>query len=640
MTASIAVVGVGPRGVSIIDRIGAYVSEALPATQGSESLLDLHLIDDSQLGAGRIWNTEQTRTLCMNTLADAVTLFTEPNSSVTAPVRPGPTMFEWIQLTLGEEIKNQPTKTEKTAIFKKYPQETLPDFDEEMRATKPWSNPSRALYGEYIRWCYHVALGELPDTVEVTEHLSKAVGVTSSSDNSFDIIELADGTICRADATIIASGWTIPALNPQEQEFADAPAVWVRPNSPAEQDFSKLPAGEDVLVRGLGMSFYDLMALVTIDRGGVFEDDPSTRSGMRYIPSGKEPHLLVSSGRGYPFLPKSDYGSMPPEPVNHRLMAIVEELKNEERIDFGVQVRPAIIKDAYEAYYTTLARLHPEAITASIEEILDIINRATPESIAEDMADVVPNPDNRLNIERWRQPLAGIEGSVEEVTEHIALFLTHDIEDAAAGHQSAFKAGMWSISSARTPASILGSNGRYTWESRQTEYKNFDGLGQMVGSGPPLFRCRQLLAAIDAGVVQFIGQRPKVKVEGNEFVAVSPSTKQEIRAKYLADAFLHYPDIRHVAEPIYASLAGRVRPFCEVDDEGRPIETASPEVHPVSRAIINPDGSEDPRVHVIGIPTFAQMADTTISPLPGTDALMLQETDKAAVHSVKVALGL
>lgn len=635
MPASIAIVGVGPRGVSVIDRIGALVSEQFRA----EQQLNLHLIDDSQLGAGRIWNTSQTRTLCMNTLAGAVTLFTEPNSTVTAPVRPGPTMFEWIQLTLGNEIEEQPTRREKTALFKKHPQEPLPDFEEEMRATVPHSNPSRALYGEYINWCYRVALAELPENVVVTEHRAKAVGVTASSDDAFDIIELSDGTICRADSTIIASGWTIPALNPQEQEFAAAETVWVRPNSPAEQDFSVLPAGEDVLVRGLGMSFYDLMALVTIDRGGRFVDDPTTRSGMHYEASGKEPHLLVSSGRGYPFLPKSDYGSLPPAPVNHRLMATIEKLKDEERIDFGVEVRPSIIKDAYEAYYCKLAENYPEAVTASIEEILDIIEKATPESIAEDMADVVPNPENRFNIERWRQPLAGVEGSIEEVTEHIAQYLEQDIEDAAAGHESAFKAGMWSVSSARTPASILGSMGRYTWESRQTDYKNFDALGQMVGSGPPLFRCRQLLAVIDAGIVQFIGQRPKVRVDGDEFVAMSPSTQQEIRTKYLADAFLHYPDIRHVAEPIYASLSQRVRPFCEVDEEGRKIETASPEVHPVTRAVINPDGSQDPRVHVIGIPTFAQMADTTISPLPGTDALMLQETDKAAVHAVQVAFG-
>ncbi|WP_346843787.1 FAD/NAD(P)-binding protein [uncultured Rothia sp.] len=635
MPASIAIVGVGPRGVSVIDRIGALVSEQFRA----EQQLNLHLIDDSQLGAGRIWNTSQTKTLCMNTLAGAVTLFTEPNSTVTAPVRPGPTMFEWIQLTLGNEIEEQPTRREKTALFKKHPQEPLPNFEEEMRATVPHSNPSRALYGEYINWCYRVALAELPGNVVVTEHRAKAVGVTASSDDAFDIIELSDGTICRADSTIIASGWTIPALNPQEQEFAASEAIWVRPNSPAEQDFSALPAGEDVLVRGLGMSFYDLMALVTIDRGGRFVEDPTTRAGMRYEASGQEPHLLVSSGRGYPFLPKSDYGSLPPKPVNHRLMATIEKLKDAERIDFGIEVRPAIIKDAYEAYYCKLAKLQPEAITASIEEILDIIKKATPESIAEDMADVVPNPENRFNIERWRQPLAGVEGSIEEVTEHIAQYLEQDIADATVGHDSAFKAGMWSVSSARTPASILGSMGRYTWESRQTDYKNFDALGQMVGSGPPLFRCRQLLAVIDAGIVQFIGQRPKVRVDGDEFVTMSPSTQQEIRTKYLADAFLHYPDIRHVAEPIYASLSQRVRPFCEVDEEGRKIETASPEVHPVTRAVINPDGSQDPRVHVIGIPTFAQMADTTISPLPGTDALMLQETDKAAVHAVQVAFG-
>ncbi|MEX3610950.1 FAD/NAD(P)-binding protein [Rothia sp. LK2588] len=630
MPASIAIVGVGPRGVSVIERIGA----ANPQTE-----LELHLIDNSQLGAGRIWNTSQTRTLCMNTLAGAVTLFTEPNSTVTAPVRPGPNMYEWIQLSLGRDIEEHDQAAAKRALFAKHPQHPLPHFEAEMQATEKHSNPSRALYGEYINWCYRVAVAELPETVKVTEHLANAVGVTSSSDNSFDIIELSDGTICRADATVIASGWTIPALSPQEQELAESGGVWVAPNSPAEQDVSVLPAGENVLVRGLGMSFYDLMALVTIDRGGRFVEDPSTRSGMRYEPSGKEPHLLVGSGRGYPFLPKSDYRELPPQPVNHRLMAVIEELKDEKKIDFGVQVRPAIIKDAYEAYYCKLAELKPEAVTANIGKIVEIIDHATPESIAEDLADIVPDPADRFNIERWRQPLAGVEGSVAEVTEHIAQFLEHDIRDSAAGHDSAFKAGMWSVSSARTPASILGSMGRYTWESRQTDYKNFDALGQMVGSGPPLFRCRQLLAAIDAGIIEFIGQRPQVTVDGDEFVAVSPSTKQEIRTRYLVDAFLHYPDIRHVAEPIYRSLRARLRPFCQQDEEGRLIETASPEVHPVSRVIINPDGEPDPRVHVIGIPTFAQMADTTISPLPGTDALMLQETDKAAVHALQVALG-
>ncbi|MDY5840256.1 MAG: FAD/NAD(P)-binding protein, partial [Corynebacterium camporealensis] len=93
---AIAIVGAGPRGVSLIERIAAH----LPADNAA---LDIHLIDDAQHGAGRIWETTQTRTLCMNTLAGAVTLFTEPESTMSAPVLEGPTQYEWIKLLRGED---------------------------------------------------------------------------------------------------------------------------------------------------------------------------------------------------------------------------------------------------------------------------------------------------------------------------------------------------------------------------------------------------------------------------------------------------------------------------------------------------------------------------------------------------------
>ena len=57
------------------------------------------------------------------------------------------------------------------------------------------------------------------------------------------------------------------------------------------------------------------------------------------------------------------------------------------------------------------------------------------------------------------------------------------------------------------------------------------------------------------------------------------------------------------------------------------VQTGSPETDTTTRRTIHPDGSQDSRLHIIGIPTHAQMPDTTISPMPGTDPLMLQETD-------------
>ena len=94
-TPAIAIVGMGPRGISILERLSARMDD-------SSDPITVHLIDDAQHGAGRIWETDQTKTLCMNTRAGAVTLFTEPGSTVDAPVLEGPIQYEWIQLLRGD----------------------------------------------------------------------------------------------------------------------------------------------------------------------------------------------------------------------------------------------------------------------------------------------------------------------------------------------------------------------------------------------------------------------------------------------------------------------------------------------------------------------------------------------------------
>src|SRR5699024_2202032 len=253
--ASIAIVGAGPRGFSIIERIAAYLGRS-GAAVGDSAQFTIHLIDDAQHGAGRIWDTEQTHTLCMNTLAGAVTLFTEPGSTVGAPVLEGPIQYEWIQLLRGEREDIAKPKQE---LFDAFPPDPsiAADFAEEIAATVPESNPSRALYGAYLHWALDVALAQLPESVEVINHHARAVEISPASDK--DIIVLSTGDTVEAHATVVASGWTQPAANTEEEIFLNSGLTWVKPNSPLEQDLSVVPAGADVLVRGLGMGFFDVM---------------------------------------------------------------------------------------------------------------------------------------------------------------------------------------------------------------------------------------------------------------------------------------------------------------------------------------------------------------------------------------------
>ena len=610
MAASIAIVGAGPRGISITERIAAY----LGASGGGE--LTVHIIDDAQLGAGRIWETDQTRTLCMNTLAGAVTLFTEPGATVGAPVVEGPTMYEWVQALRGEL---------KHPLIDAFGASLPSSYDEELRATRPESNPSRALYGEYLRWVWKVALAQLPDTVEVTEHRSRAVSL--AAEGAHDAITLADGSVVHADATVIASGWVLPAPTPAQQAFADSGLTYIPPGNPVEQDVSALPAGERVLVRGMGMGFFDLMALTTINRGGRFVEDASTRSGLRYEATGKEPHFVVTSGRGYPYLPKSEYHSLPPKADLSRLRAAIEA--SEAPVSFGRDLWPALARDAYAEYYRVLARVRPEALGVPLDDILTAIDAADLSSAAS-ANDILPvahalsaaldgMSTEPFDMARWVDPLAGTEDfSLEELQQRVADGMVVDIAEAVSAWDSPLKAGLWAISAGRKPSSIATENGRGEREAALSQYMAF---GQMVGSGPPLFRTRELLALFDAGLVTFLGPDPAVELVDGAYAATSHT--RSVTATALADAFLPDPDIRTSPDALSTSLreAGRVRPF-----NG----SASPETDDETRRTVHPDGELDDRLHIVGIPTGKQWADTTISPMPGTDPLMLQETDKTA----------
>ena len=652
MSSAIAVVGAGPRGISIIERIAA-ISPQKP--------LRIHIIDDSEIGAGRIWNTAATAQLCMNTLAGAVTLFTEPGSSVKAPVVEGPTMFEWLRSLRGERIENPA----KQAVLDEHPPTIPAEFLPEIRVTEPWSNPSRPLYGHYLSWVYRVIKRRLPEHIELVEHNSRAVRIHPGKGH--DEITLANGETVRADATVLAIGWQKPAATAAETSLAKTGLKWVGPDNPVEQDLSGIKPGLSVLVRGLGMGFFDVMALLTIGRGGRFvpvdnagetgeagganavnASEPGdngawvrpTPARLRYIPSGEEPRLFVGSGRGYPFLPKSDYQSLPPKAVQRRFRERVAELRDAERIDFTSEVYPALIRDAFEAYYTALAAENPAALNAELSEVIaeiDALNPLELTAFEDALARFVTSDGEAFYLSYWLDPLAGTKLSFAELQQHLQGELANDIDEAIRAIKSPVKQALWALSSARATTGILGARGRYTWESRSGELSEFMAFGQMVGSGPPLFRSQQLLALAEAGIVSFIGAKPEITATPAGYIASSQSLSDEVGAEVLVDAWMHSPDVRRPGDPLAISLGDRVRPWSETTAIGSRVETGSPEVDGETGRLINESGGADPRLHMVGIPLYAQLPDTTISPIPGSDAQLLQETDRVAASVLRQA---
>lgn len=650
---SIAIIGLGPRGVSTLERLIAHFNAVTTPPQE----FHLHLIDDSQHGGGRVWDTQQTKALCMNTFAHGMTLFSEPGSTVEAPVVEGPTIYEWVRLHLGHD---EEVSAEKRAYVEKHPlgDDLSERFsDEELEELKPASYPLRALYGFYLQWVYRSILTDVPDWVTVHSHQARATEIQDKGDH--DVIVLNNGESVEASATIAVTGWQTQGLGGQEQwikqTLEDHPDLkWIRADNPIEQDISLIEDNETVVSRGLGMGFFDILILTTQERGGEFMEDPSARGGVRYIPTGKEPTYYASSRRGYPFMPQSDDGGLPPAAEIPRLKKVVAELSSrsgKRSIDYDVEVWPAVLRDAYHAYAKTLARVEPEAIKTDLDTLVQALDDAEVDAsvvfngISAMDAVIEEHTTKRFTLLRWMHLLPANFDNSEELTAYLMQRMEEDLNEAAAGQDSPVRAALWSLGFSRKPTQVLGAEGRYTVESRHHMFDKAIALAQLACSGPPIFRTRQLMALVDAGVVKFIGGYPLLDTDrstGEWTMSSQSSGGVRYRGTTLFDAWVHKPDIRKAPiDSFTKDLVDkkRVVPFTELSEDGTELPTASVAQDPHTRRVRNETGEEDPRLHFVGIPAHAQYPDTTISPpIPGTDSWFIQEADKAATSAVKIAL--
>ncbi|SQG63683.1 putative oxidoreductase [Corynebacterium renale] len=656
-TPSIAVIGLGPRSVSVLERLVSH----LEVVQEPPEELTLYLIDDAQHGGGRIWDINQTHALVMNTFAHGMTLFSEPGSTVKEPVTQGPTIYEWIRLVIGD---TEGITQEKVDYFNSYPlrEEFRPvtqDFSrEELEAFRPESYLPRALYGFYIQWVYSSVLSRLPEWVMPVPYYARAVSIREKG--SVDLITLNTGETLEASGTLFVSGWQRQGFTRQEEWVAarlrqNPGLAWIRADNPIDQDVASLKPGENVLVRGLGMGFFDSLILTTVERGGRFVEDPQARGGLRYEASGQEPRYFASSRRGYPFMPQADDRGLPaPAPLT-RLKRVIAELKDrtaEGSIDYDAEVWPAVAKDAYDQYVTTLARVRPEALRSPLPEIIAAIDAAEVRAknrfggVEELDAVVDKHTLEPFSLRTYLDLIPDTFPSIKALNAWVGEQIAADIAESAQGQDgSPTRAALWSLGFARKPTQLLGAEGRYTPESRTNMFDHAVAAGQLACSGPPLFRSRQLLALIDAGIVTLIGASPVLTVDdatGEWVMRSEQSASESARGTTVLDAWVHKPDIRRIpADSLMAQLVatGRIRPFAQDAADGTPLLTGSPEIDPATRLVVGREGDLDPRLHIIGIAAHSQYPDTTLAPpLPGTDSMFIQEADLGAVSVLNVVL--
>ena len=635
---AIAIVGAGPRGAGLLERLSASVPELLPRV-GRGGWLDVHLIDPHPAGAGRIWRLAQSPLLAMNSMAADVTMFTDDSVRCDGPVVPGPSMWEWALDLREGNLRAGPSADDPAALG--------PELEAELRALTATTFPSRRLQSAYLAWVLRHVLAGLPVGMRVHVHECRAVGLTDDGDTQ--LVHLDGGVTLRVDAVVLASGHLDATPTADECDLAARAAAaglrYLPPEQTTDTDLSVIAPGEPVIVRGTGRAFVDLAVLLFEGRGGRYE--PGQDGELRYLPSGHEPVLHVGSPRGSLYHAKTEYALRGGRPRLPRFLGSreVAPLVARGRVDLRAEVWPLMAKEIAWGWYHELLHGHPDRVrldAATFEARYAAAGWGSSEMTAL-LAEAVPDPTDRIDLAALDRPLDGLRAASLDalqplVRTQVAEDLRQHVDPAHTPNLGAFVA-MLSVYAQVTP---LVTEGALTARSKARHVGRWQSLFNAVASGPPGFRVRQLLALSRAGFVRFLGPGMWTDVDGDRFRAGGTAVPGEsVTATVLVDARLPNPSAARTTDPLLAGLLrrGAVVEDVLVDDDGTVLRnTGEIRVRPADGAVIDAAGWAHPRRFAIGPHTNVRVAGAFTR--PGTNAQSLRYNDavaRAALRSLPAA---
>jgi hypothetical protein len=626
VTPAIAIVGAGPRGVGILERIAASAPELLPAAR-SGGRLDVHLVDPYPAGAGRIWRHEQSPLLAMNSMAADVTMFTDASVVCEGPIRPGPSFWEWAQELRASGDPAAPP-----------PAGVGPELAAELMAVTASTFPSRRLQSAYLAWVLRDVIAGLPHGIHVHVHATSATGL--SEDGGTQVLHLDGAAPLLVDVVVLASGHLDASPTPEELALAErAEGLGLRylpPEQTTDSDLSVIAPGETVLVRGLGLAFIDLVVLLFEGRGGRFEPDGD---GLRYVPSGAEPRLVAGSPRGTTYHSKPHYGlraGRPPLPRFFGPAQVDPLIASGAPVELRAQAWPLMAKEIAWGWYHELFLGHPDRVRMPWAEFAPRYAELEWESPAMEalLAEAVPDAVDRIDFTALDRPLDGLHapGLAELqplVRERIAEDLRQHVDPAHTAHLGAFVAmlSVYGETTRLVGADVLSAR------SRAFDLGWWQGFFNSVASGPPGFRVRELLALSRAGFVDFIGAGMWVDIADGVFRAGSVTLEDAppVTARVLVEARLPDPSAARTADPLLAALVrdGSVREEVLTDPDGTVLRnTGLIRVRPADGALLDAAGEVHPRRFAVGPHTTVKVAGAFTR--PGMNAQSLRYNDAVA----------
>ncbi len=617
----VCIVGVGPRGLSALERLCANERIA-----PSHPAVTVHVIDPSAPGAGAVWRTNQSRYLLMNTVASQISVYTDDSARIEGPIEPGPTLYEWAKRvavlgTLGD-----------------YEEETLT----EAQLLGPDSYPTRAFYGRYLHDSFERVVARAPGHVTIQVHRSRAVAMADvhGVPGGPQGIRLEDGTrLNHLDAIVLALGHVSTRLTPREERTASLARIYyltyITPANPADLDLSSIEPGQPVLLRGLGLNFFDHMALLTAARGGTF-----VREGGRlvYRPSGREPLLYASSRRGVPYHARGEnqkgaFGRYMPRLLTAEFIA---GLRARPEVRFSTDLWPLIAREVESVYYGTL--LESGGRAGDKERFVEQYLAAPAEDLAALLDTYGIDPAKRWEWERISKPYVGREfADRADFRSWLLEYLAQDVQEARAGNlHSPLKAALDVLRDLRNEIRLAVDHGGLEGNSHRDDLEGwYTPLNAYLSIGPPASRIGEMMALIEAAVLELTGPGTRIRIDVNEPAFVADSTLvpgPPVRSKVLIEARLPEPDLRRTADPLLRHLLNteQCTTYRIAGSHGTHYETGGLAVTERPYHLLDARGRAHPRCFAYGVPTEAVHWVTAAGIRPGVDSVTLGDSDAIA----------
>jgi hypothetical protein len=606
----VCVVGAGPRGLSVLERLCANAGEA-----GRPVVV--HLVDPYPPGPGAVWRTDQPPELLMNTVASQVTLFTDDSVPCVGPSISGPSLYEWAR----------------TLEPGAYPPRVLA----EAGRLGPDTYPTRAFHGHYLEWVFRRLLRTAPPEVTVHTHRTRAIALADDdrSPDGRQTVTLADGDpLTGLDAVVLALGHGQLTPGPEERALRSFAArhtadvgvgvgvSYVGPANPADADLSGIRSGTPVALRGLGLNFFDQLALLTEGRGGTFKqgDQDGQGAGLVYIPSGNEPVLYAGSRRGVPYHARgeNEKGALGRHHPRFLTPEVIAGLRRRP-VGFRADIWPLIDREVRTVYYEAWLRA-AQGPGAAAEFVRSCFAGRDDESVLLDRYDVPP--DERWDWRRVERPYGNRHFTDRADFRHWLLaYLRQDVAAARLGNVNGpLKAALDALRDLRNEVRLVVDHGGVSGESYRAELDGwYTPLNAFTSIGPPAFRIEQLIALIEAEVLHVVGPGMRVRPTDGEgglrgpglrgpgfLVDAEGVSEPPVLVRALVEARLPDIDLRRSVDPLLRGLLaeGGCVPYRPGGHETRKsYESGGVAVTDGAPRLLDASGRPHPRRFAFGVPT-------------------------------------